>query len=123
MLKRCFYLVVCAVFLATACTGGTDEPIGPNDPDKPEVPDRPGDDDDSDEPSGVTLEISTPELLFEQEGGTQDFTVTSNGDWEIFCSEDWCKTNFPAGSGNLTVSVMTEAYQGWGDVRLSLIHI
>ena len=121
MLKRCFYLVVCAVFLATACTGGTDEPIGPNDPDKPEVPDRPGDDDDSDEPSGVTLEISTPELLFEQEGGTQDFTVTSNGDWEIFCSEDWCKTNFPAGSGNLTVSVMTEAYQGWGDVREAVV--
>ncbi len=99
-MKKWFYLLMCAVFLAAACTGGTDEPEAPN----------------------VVLEISTSELFFEQEGGTQDFTVTCNGAWKVSSSEEWCKTNYPAGSGNLTVSVTAEVYDVfWGDVREAVV--
>lgn len=123
-MKKWFYLLMCAVFLAAACTGGTDEPIDPNDPNDPENPENPGNSGNPDEPEdpNVVLEISTSELFFEQEGGTQDFTVTCNGAWKVSSSEEWCKTNYPAGSGNLTVSVTAEVYDVFlGDVREAVV--
>ncbi len=121
MMKKWFYLLMCAVFLAAACTGGTDEPIDPNDPENPENPGNSGNPDEPEDPN-VVLEISTSELFFEQEGGTQDFTVTCNGAWKVSSSEEWCRTNYPAGSGNLTVSVTAEVYDVfWGDVREAVV--
>lgn len=120
-MKKWFYLLMCAVFLAAACTGGTDEPIDPNDPENPENPGNSGNPDEPEDPN-VVLEISTSELFFEQEGGTQDFTVTCNGAWKVSSSEEWCKTNYPAGSGNLTVSVTAEVYDVFlGDVREAVV--
>ena len=114
-------MMLCAFFLA-ACTGGTGEPIDPNDPENPENPEDPGNSGNPDEPEdpNVVLEISTAELFFGKEGGTQDFTVTCNGTWKVSSSEEWCKTNYPAGSGNLSVSVTVDAWE-FGDVREAVV--
>ncbi len=121
MMKKWFYLLMCAVFLAAACTGGTDEPIDPNDPENPENPGNSGNPDEPEDPN-VVLEISTSELLLEGDGEARDFTVTCNGAWKVSSSEEWCKTNYPAGSGNLTVSVTAEVYNVFlGDVREAVV--
>ena len=107
-MKRLFYLVL-SVFVLMACGGNDSDEL--NDPENPEVP------------SNVTLEISTPDLLFEGDGGTLEFTVTSSGSWKVSSSAEWCKTNFPAGSGNLTVAVTTEAYIGMLNERVAVVTV
>lgn len=45
--------------------------------------------------SGVLFEISTPELIFTQEGGEQGINVNTNknvASWKVTARPDWCKT-------------------------------
>lgn len=52
-----------------------------------------------------TLSANKNELSYENTGGTQSFTITSNTNWTITAPE-WCTVTPSTGSGNASVSVV-----------------
>ena len=86
--KYLFFLI-CITFIG-ACNN-SDEKI---------IPDEPV----------VTLSASPTNFIFEAEGGTTSFDVTSNTTWRInFESSSWCKPSIQTTSGNATVNLTAEA--------------
>lgn len=65
---------------------------------------------DDDDQEKVYLNLSTPDLVFEASGGNKEFYITCNGDWNIVCESQWCKTDVVSGNGDATVNVSTDIY-------------
>lgn len=94
MLKKLFYLIVCAVVFVNC----GDEPT----------------------PEEIALELSESELVFEAAGGVKTFIVTCNGEWKIEGTGEWCTVDADAGNGNRTVSVTAAAYEEMEDRNVNL---
>ena len=75
-----------------------------------------------DTPVAYTLVVNTETLSYENTGGTQSFTITSNTNWTISCP-DWCSLSTNKGNGNATVSVVvgenTTTAQRSGQIKIS----
>ena len=75
-----------------------------------------------DTPVAYTLVVNTETLSYENTGGTQSFTITSNTNWTISCP-DWCSLSTTKGNGNATVSVVvgenTTTAQRSGQIKIS----
>ena len=51
------------------------------------------------------VELSTQDLTFDRQAGSQSFSVSSNATWTVGTSADWCKVSPSSGSGDGTVNV------------------
>lgn len=63
--------------------------------------------------SGVVFQLSAPELVFTQEGGTQAINVYTNvnvDSWEVTSRPDWCRTEEWKDPGALLVTVDEDKY-------------
>ena len=54
------------------------------------------------------LEVNPRELVFLKEGGTDQFTVETDEDWQVACDCNWVSLSTEGGSGNGTVMVTVE---------------
>ena len=92
------FLLLATIVVATGCSGGDD------DNQKPPTPQNP------DSPSGnYTLSLSVTSLSFEQAGGQQSVTVTTNAPaWTAESNQSWCKVSL---SDN-TLQVTADANSG-----------
>ena len=54
------------------------------------------------------LTVSHDKLTFGAEGGTKSIRITSDVDWTISTSADWCSVTHPKGSGNSDVEVVVQ---------------
>jgi hypothetical protein len=54
------------------------------------------------------LEVNPRELVFLKEGGTDQFTVETDEDWQVACDCNWVTLSTEGGTGNGTVMVTAE---------------
>jgi hypothetical protein len=52
-----------------------------------------------------SLKVSAKSLTFLAEGGSNNFTITSNTSWTITSDQSWCTLSPSSGSGNSSISV------------------
>lgn len=57
------------------------------------------------------LEVNEENMIFTPESLIRTFTVTSNVEWTIECSEDWCQVTPLSGEGNDVVTVTLQEAQ------------
>jgi endoglucanase len=58
-----------------------------------------------DEPQSINLYVSPVTIEFEAEGGSNELHVSSNTNWTISDTSDWCNESVQASEGNLEVTV------------------
>lgn len=66
-------------------------------------------------PKTPILEISSNELAFEESGGTQVITITSNGDWQVKIPESasWLTANVNSGNSNAQIMFSVQKNYSW----------
>ena len=65
-------------------------------------------------PPTPTLTVSTPDLSFDAEGGSQSVTVNSNSDWTIASDSDWITVSAgTVGEGESTIDVTVAPNTGY----------
>lgn len=67
--------------------------------------DNPDNGNNPEEPSNVTLDISTSELIFNANGGEQEFDITCNTNWKITSTNSLFQINSAEGNGNKTITI------------------
>lgn len=73
------------------------------------------------EPDPIRVSVSPSSISFTSEGGTESFSVSSNGLWYVRTEGSWISTSTASGSGNGTVQVI--AASNTGESRTATIHI
>lgn len=68
------------------------------------------------------LSVSTTEMYFAKEGGSQKLAFTTNKQWTATSSADWCKASPASGSSDV-MSTMLTADVNTGDKRTATITI
>lgn len=75
-----------------------------------------------DEEEATKLSVSTTEMYFAKEGGSQKLAFTTNKQWTATSSADWCKASPASGSSDV-MSTMLTADVNTGDKRTATITI
>lgn len=73
------------------------------------------------DPDPIRVSVSPSSISFTSEGGTESFSVSSNGLWYVRTEGSWISTSTASGSGNGTVQVI--AASNTGESRTGTIHI
>lgn len=104
-MKKLFYVLI--VLSCTLWSCGDDKDNVEN----PEIPDN---------PTNITLDVSTSDLTFEAKGGQKEFTIYCNSDWTITYNSTWCKTDIASGNGNKTIIITVTPYTGTEDQNTNI---
>lgn len=67
--------------------------------------DNPDNGNNPEEPSNVILDISTSELIFNANGGEQEFDIICNTNWKLTSTNSLFEINSAEGNGNKTITV------------------
>ena len=66
------------------------------------------------------LNVTTTELTFGKEGGTQNVSFTTNSDWRASCVESWVKMKGTGTSTETSLAVTVDANSGYDDRSATL---
>lgn len=107
------FLMLATVVLATGCGGGGDDdtptpptPVNPSDPSNPS--------------GSYTLSLSVTSLSFDQGGGQQSVTVTTNApSWSAESNQSWCKVQKNGNSLQVTAEANTGSEQRTASVTVT----
>lgn len=104
-MKRLLYLLMALSYTFFSCSDNENDIGNPDDPDNP---------------SSVSLKISTTDLVFMSEKGEKEFTITCNSDCAITNESLWCRTDVTKRNGDKTVTVTVNAYSETEDRNTNL---
>lgn len=72
--------------------------------------------------NGCYIKVENDKLFFDADGGTLDFTIDSNTDWEITSLPDWIAVDSNSGNGSKTVKVTAKENPNTSN-RSAVIHV
>ena len=67
-----------------------------------------------------SISIEPKELKFGSEGGEQEITVTSSGEWEVKGESDWCEISVTSGKSGDKVTFFADPYENTAEERTTI---
>ena len=67
-----------------------------------------------------SISIEPKELKFGSEGGEQEITITSSGEWEVKGESDWCEISVTSGKSGDKVTFSTDPYENTAEERTTI---
>ena len=67
-----------------------------------------------------SISIEPKELKFGSEGGEQEITVTSSGEWEVKGESDWCEISVTSGKSGDKVTFSADPYENTAEERTTI---
>ena len=67
-----------------------------------------------------SISIEPKELKFGSEGGEQEITVTSSGEWEVKGESDWCEISVTSGKNGDKVTFSADPYENTAEERTTI---
>ena len=67
-----------------------------------------------------SISIEPKELKFGSEGGEQEITVTSSGEWEVKGESDWCEISVTSGKNGDKVTFSADPYENTAEKRTTI---